>query len=357
MTRRRWILLHRWIALALGLHWLLLALTGVALVFHREIETMWVGAGPVAVSPVRVEPAIAAARAALPGRVMRVVVQDAPIRALRVFVEVGKAQHVVTVDAGSAKVLSIAPIDGGASPSGIVRFVYRLHQQLLLGHDGELLVGASGLFLLATAAMGAWLGWPRRGQWRRTLWPRLAGKPWQKLYMLHRSAGLLVAAVLVVSALSGAAMVWSKPLRSWLAAAGLVQTAAPSAQASAVLSLSPDAAIDRGMRVFPRAAFVRLDLPGPGETRFQVQLRQPGEFRAVFGTSGVTIDGGNGRVLARRDAHDALPGDAALDAAFALHNGEWLGFPGRVLMVLAGLSLFATSLFGLATWLLRPARR
>lgn len=355
MARRHWIRIHRWTALTLGLHWLLLALTGFALVFHREIETAWIGAGPAIVGPAQIEPALAAAEAVLPGSATRVVVQDAPVRALRVFVDVGKAKHVVTVDAMSAKVLSVTPLDGGTSPSGIIRFVYRLHQQLLLGHRGELLVGASGLFLLATALTGLWLGWPRRGQWKRTLWPRLSGKPWQKLYVLHRSAGLIVVAVLVISALSGAGMVWGKPIRGWLGAVGLAEAAPPPPANVGAPRLSPDAAVRRALRVFPQASFVRLDLPAPGAANFQVQMRQPGELRAVFGTTSVTIDGRDGRVLTQRDSRRALAGDIALDAMFAFHNGEWVGAPGRIAVALAGLLLLATSIFGLSTWLLRPS--
>lgn len=356
MARRHWVLVHRWTALTLALHWLLLALTGCALVFHREIETAWIGAGPAIAGPVQIAPALAAAQAALPGRAVRVVVQDAPIRALRVFVDVETVPHVVTVDASSARVLSVAPLDGGTSPSGIVRFVYRFHQQLLLGHNGELLVGASGLFLLATALIGFWLGWPRRGQWKRTLWPRLAGKPWHKLYALHRSAGLIVAGVLTVSALSGAGMVWGKPLRGWLGSVGLTEAAPPPSVVTGVPALIADAAVRRALGVFPQASFVRLDLPKPGASHFTVQMRQPGEFRAVFGTTSVTVDGRDGRILSRRDSRRALGGDAALDAMFSLHNGEWLGPAGRILMLLAGLLLFATSLLGLGTWLFRRAR-
>ncbi|PTQ13227.1 hypothetical protein CLG96_03655 [Sphingomonas oleivorans] len=357
MARRHWLLVHRWTALALGLHWLLLALTGFLLVFHREIETTWIGAGSPVAGPVRVGPAIAAAQEALPGRVTRVVVQDMPVRALRVFVNVRDVPHVVTVDAESSRILSATPLDGGASRTGIIRFIYVLHQQLLLGHNGELLVGASGLFLLLTALIGVWLGWPRRGQWKRTLWPRVAGKPWQKLYVLHRSAGLIVAVTLTLSAMTGAGMVWSKQLRQWLGAAGLAQPASSTVRSDAPVRLSPDGAVARALLAYPQAHFVRLDLPAPGAANFVVQMRQPGELRATFGTTAVSVDGRDGNVLWQRDARQAAWGDTVLDALFAVHNGEWLGVPGRILAALVGLLLLVTAGFGLGIWLLRPARR
>lgn len=357
MTRRHWVLVHRWTALALGLHWMLLALTGLLLIFHREIETAWIGAGSPIASPVRVEPALAAAQVALPGMATRIVVQDAPIRALRVFINVGDVPNVVTVDATSARILSITPFGGSASRAGVVRFIYRLHQQLLLGHSGELLVGASGLFLLITVIAGLWLAWPKRGQWKRALWPRIVGKPWQKLYTLHRSVGLIVGGFVMLSALSGAGMIWSKDMRQWLGHVGLTRALPPPTKADSPLRVLPDAAVAQAMRTYPHASFVRLDLPASGAAGYVVQLRQPAEFRAVFGTTTVAVDGRDGRILWQRDSRRALWGDAVLDALFSIHNGEWLGQPGRLLLVLAGLMLFATSTFGLGMWLLRPSRR
>lgn len=353
MARRHWATIHRWSALALGAHWLLLALTGMVLVFHREIETAWMGAGSPLTGPVGVQSAIAAAEAALPGKATRVVVQDAPIRALRVFVDNGHAQHVVTVDASSSRVLSSTPLAGGTSPSGIIRFIYRLHQQLLLGRNGELLVGASGIFLIVTASVGLWLGWPRPGQWKHLLRPPLASKRWQKFYMLHRSVGFVAAPAVFLSILSGSLMVWGPPLRGQLAAVGLARPA-PTPTDGGAATLPADAAVHLALKAFPGASFVRLDLQGP---IFLVQLRQQGEFRAVFGTSSVAVDGRDGSIVDKRDARQALGGDAALDAMFAIHNGEWLGPAGRIAVLLAGSMLAMTALLGGGTWLFRRQRR
>jgi len=362
MKRRHWVLIHRWVALVFAAHWLLLALTGMLLVFHREIETAWMGAAPAVKGPAPIDAAIAAAQKAAPGQASRVVIQDAPIRALRVFVDGKDDRHIVTVDAASDRILSMTPVNGGASPSGIVRYVYRLHQQLLLGDNGEVLVGISGLFLCLTAGAGLWLGWPRRGQWKRTLWPRVAGKRWQKFYVLHRSAGLVVGAVLILSALSGAGMVWGKGIRSLLGGVGLAQAAppvpAPVPDADAPVLISPDAAVSHALAAYPDAAFSRLDLPKPGKGgAYVVQMRQPGELRASFGTTSVAVSGQNGAILWRRDSRQAPWGDAIVDGLFAIHNGEWLALPGRLLMALAGMMLAATAFLGLGTWLLRPSRR
>lgn len=357
MKRRHWVSIHRWIALVFAAHWLLLALTGMLLVFHREIETAWIGAGRAMTGPVRVEAAIAAAQRAVPGQASRVVIQDAPIRALRVFVDGKDDRNVVTVDAASNRILSVTAADGGSSPSGIVRYVYRLHQQLLLGDEGEVLVGVSGLFLFLTAAAGLWLGWPRRGQWKRALWPRVAGKPWQKFYVLHRSAGLIVGAALILSALTGAGMVWGKGIRSTLGGVGLALAPPPVPDVDAPIRISPDAAVARALHAYPQARFARLDLPKPGKGAYVVQMRQPGELRASFGTTSVAVSGQNGTILWRRDSRQAFLGDSTIDGLFAIHNGEWLGLPGRLLMGLAGMMLAATALMGVGTWLLRPSRR
>lgn len=355
MSRRHWVVAHRWVALALGAHWLLLAFTGMLLVFHREIETAWIGAGPAIERPVDLEQAVLAAER--PGAsVIRVTVQDFPIRALRVFLENARGQEVVTLDASSGRILSATALDGSGSPSGMVRYVYRLHQQLLLGHNGEWLVGASGLFLLLTVVAGARLGWPRRGNWKRTLWPRVAGKPWQKFYAVHRAIGLVVGVLLILSALSGAGMIWSKELRALFAASGQAELLSARPEQRGLLGISPNEALARAAGEFPEAQFARIDLPGPDSTIYVVQLRQPDEWRTVFGTSAVAVDGRDGRVLWRKDPLQDRWGDRLLDALFSLHNGEWLGLPGRLLMALTGLLLSILIGLGVAIWALRPRR-
>nr|WP_302053956.1 PepSY-associated TM helix domain-containing protein [Sphingomonas tagetis] len=344
--------IHRWAGILLGSHWLLLAASGCFLVVHREVEIAAVGAGAAVAPEAGVERAIAAVRltGATPTRVM---VQGDPARAYRVFADRDGDPAIVMVDAASGAVLDTTPAGGGTSRSGWVRAIYKFHQQLLLGGAGESLVGISGLFLLVTVVLGVKIGWPARRQWRATLWPRLANNPRFKLQQLHRSVGLWIAAPLMLSAVTGMATIWSSGLRAILP----VATSPAAADLPGTPAISPSAAIQAARAALPQGKFSRIDLPPTGERGYVVHLRQPGEARAFLGNSRTLIDGGSGAVVQLRDTA-ALPwGDRVIDSLVPIHNGEWLGWAGRMVTMLTGLSLLGLAGSGVAVWALSARRK
>lgn len=357
MTRQRLLALHRWIGLALGLHWLLLAATGCILLFHREIEAGLIATGPAIVGAPDVERSIAAARRAGATDITRVMIQGEPVRMVRIFAKLDGRSQILMIDASGDALLDATPAGGGTSRSGITRGIYKLHQQLLLGHNGELLVGASGLFLFATLIIGVKIGWPAHHRWRATLLPRLPGKSWQKLFLLHRSVGLLVAAPLLMSVTTGTAIIWSDAIRSALRDSGAATEAPGTVKGDGSIRIAPAAAIRTATAAMPRARFSRIDLPQPGEPAYVVHLRQPGEPRAILGTSQVAVDGRSGAILWARDATEQRWGDRLLDALFAIHNGEWLGIGGRLIVLATGLGLLFIVGAGFSIWWQRPARR
>lgn len=70
-----------------------------------------------------------------------------------------------------------------------------------------------------------------------------------------------------------------------------------------------------------------------------MRLRQPGEWRRWSGTSLVTVDPTNGRVLDVYDAARASLANRLLESVFAFHSGEAAGFLGRLAVLFAGLAL------------------
>lgn len=353
MTRRRWLTVHRWLALVLGLHWLLLALTGTVLVFHREVEAAWIGASPARGGGIDVDTAVDAVTRQGLGQVKLVVIGDRPIRTLRVFA----GENIHTVDAANHALLSSTAIDGGSSPSGVFRFIYALHFQLVAGATGEWLVGASGFFLFFTVIAGLKLGWPAKRAWWRTLKPRLVGKNWQKHYAVHRSVGLLVAVALISATLSGTGMIWGDAIRSLVvpaATGNAITTAAP--EKPGARPVRANEAISKAIAQLPGSSFVRVDLPTAQRPSYIVRLREAGEFRPVFGTSTVEIGAADGAVKGIQPASAAPAGERVLAAMFSLHNGEWLGIAGRLLVLLQGAALAYLAISGLIVWLAKRSR-
>lgn len=350
MKRQSWIKVHRWIGLLLGLHWLLLAATGLVLVFHREIETAWIGAGPAVTQGLDVDGALNAVTRASGETARTVVIEDQPVRALRVFAD----KRIYTVDAASGAILSVSGSEGGASPTGVIRFIYELHHKLVAGVIGEWLVGFSGVFLLVTVVFGLKLAWPRRGGWKAIIRPRIAGRPWQRHYVVHRSVGMFAAVAILSASLTGMGIIWSAGLGRIMGDVP-VETV-PAATLPRLYNGTANGAIALAKAQLPGSKLVRVDLPVAGRSDFTVRLREPGEIRPVFGTSVVTIKAATGEVLSVRAASKASFGTKAIAAFFPIHNGSWLGLAGRFLVILQGLALIYLTVSGAIVWNARRKR-
>lgn len=348
---------HRWIALVLGIHWGLLALTGVTLLFHRDIEAALLVRGPpVAVYELSLDRVIEQVEAQAPGQtVTRISAHDAPLRSLKVWLRSpdGGEQR-VWVELASGRIVA-----GGdrLDVPGAFEFIYQLHQKLLLGRRGEVLVGISGLFLLATVILGLVSGWPRRGQWRKVLAPDLArgGRP--ALFGLHRAVGLVVGALLATSAATGAAIVWSGPLRAALLGLGATPPAPALVSVGAGERIGADEALKVARTWFPGAAFSTVMLPRSPAGPYEVRVLQPEESRILAGTTALMVDAYSGRVLWVNDAASAPLPDRVLDLVFPLHNGEAFGWPGRVVLAPVALGLLCLFGSGVGAWLLRRRTR
>lgn len=360
MTYRRWASLHRTIGLALLLHWALLALTGMALVFHRDIEQKMLGSAPRSSSPVSLDAVTQHVATARPGATLiQISTLNGGMALLRIRIKPGGSGevHSLVFDTGTSTIVGDSPLSGSARADGALQFIYRLHQTLLFGDGGKTLVAISGLFLIATALAGYRLLWPQRRNWRRIMRPKLAGNARTKMTLVHRATGVAAGPVLVILAITGAGMNWTPPIKSAFTGIGLAD-APPSPQDSkGALRLGPDAALAVAERRFPAAHFTSITLPASGSSLYAIRLRQPREAHAIFGMTNIQVDGTTGAIVAITDPRQSRPGDKLLEWLFALHNGEFLGLPGRLLVLLTGAALFTLCLLGGAAWLRTPRRQ
>lgn len=341
--RRLLVRLHLWLGLTLGLVWALQGLTGAALVFHRELDRWGVNAAAGPMAPVGKLIAAAEAQAGAPVRMLSVADAQGGIL-LASYENADGRERTIRLDGASARVLDDRAADAGW------RWVYALHEELLLHDRGATLIGVSGLWLAAMAATGLWIGWPKRKAWRAALDPRCWRTGRARRYGWHRLPGLIAAAALVVIPLAGAAMALRPALWSVLERTTSFRRPYAAKGPLPARIVAPDLALAAARRAFPDGGFVRLVAPRPGVPAYVVRVLRPGEIRAWSGTSSVTVDAGTGRVLARYDALAAPWPNRLFDAAFSIHNGEAGGLAGRVLVMLAGLSLPTLYVTGLLSW-------
>ncbi|PKB13280.1 putative iron-regulated membrane protein [Novosphingobium kunmingense] len=345
---------HLWLGVSLGGLWALQGLTGAMLVFHRDLDR----AGLAAVSgpPRPLDELVAVAARAMDGEPESIghYYPDGSILGVT-FGDAATDRRTVLIEAASGRILGLrerSPV----SPAGgnFWRWVYHVHHSLLLGERGEWLLGLSGLLLLTMAGSGAWLGWPRRGQWRAAY---SAGR-WrtrvQKLFGWHRAIGLAAALALMLLAASGAMMDFGKPLRAWAERhAGYQPPYRPRPGALPERTIGADRALALALTALPDAALTSIGLPTPKSPVYLVRLRRPAERRTWSGTSLVVVDAGSGRILAAYDAASGPLANRILDSAFPVHSGEVASLPGRILVFLTGLSLPVLYLTGLWAWLRR----
>ena len=352
---------HLWLGLTLGLVWAIQGLTGAALVFHREIDRFANPERAGSAGPMTSVDALIASAERATGMVPRrlSIVDARPDIVMADYEALGGHERQLFLDAATARPLGERSYDPATPGGGATsRFLYHLHERLTAGETGETIVGISGLVLLTSVATGLWIGWPRvwRGVARVGSW---RSRP-QKLYGWHRLVGLTAGAALLLITPAGIYMIFSKPVRAGLAAVVPHQAPfkpvplAPGVEADWIPA---DEALATARDGFPGAAFVRLSLPTASSPVYAVRLRQAGEVRAWSGTTSVTVDALVGRVLDVYDPQRAPLSNRIVDAAFPLHNGEIAGFAGRVLVMLAGLSLPTFYVTGVWLWWSKRRRR
>lgn len=360
MTYRRWVSLHRTIGLAFLLHWALLALTGMALVFHRDIEQKILGSAPKEDSGVSLDAVAQRVATKYPhADILQVSTLNGGMDLLRVRLnpEDGGEIRSLVFDSSKNAIVGDSPLSGSARADGLLPFVYRLHQTLLLGDSGKTLVAVSGLFILFTTLAGYRLLWPQRRNWQRILRPKLAKNARTNMTLVHRAIGVVAGPIVITLAITGAGMNWTPQIKSALAGLGLAEVRPPLPDRKQTLTITPDEALSAAQQYFPAARFTSITLPTNGSIIYSIRLRQPREAHAIFGMTNIQVNGATGSILSISDPRHFQAGDKFLEWLFAVHNGEFLSLPGRLLVLLAGFALFMLCLLGGTAWLRTPRRQ
>lgn len=339
--------LHAWTGLVLALPLIVIALSGAVLLFRDPllVPADW-----------RREPPAAAADDAELARLMT-------LPALREAEAVTLARgergfHLVTGRDGRLawwRVGAEAPADPAAVPQALrlEPQLLELHEHLLLGGFGDLLVRFAGPLATALLVVGLWMWWPlRRGWRRRDLVVHGNGRP--QLLRSHLALGALAGVLCLAHAASGALMANNPAIRAWLKPLGDPRAAewpaggpprdfAPGDPAAALAALR---------RLHPAGEITVLTPPAGAGDQWSLRLRLPGEDHPN-GRSSAVLELAAGRIGAVRDARLAgIPG-AYDDLVFPLHVGTLFGGWQRWLWLVGGIALARLALLGALSWLRR----
>lgn len=349
---------HKYLSLTFGILWVLQALTGVLIVFRGEIEDALL-AGPA-------QPLDAARFGAAAERLVKargealayvMASEGSPNRYDLLFRNGSDQLQAVHVD-GAGSVLRERPYDHDYPAPGLFATAHDFHETFLAGDRGKLFLGFSGALLLSNLIFGLTLAWPSRGQaLRRVLLPGTSGPFNANVFKWHRALGLMIVVPAILLVSCGIAMQW--PVEDWLG----VDSPQPVPPDTAVSNtISADRfplgdAITTALARHPGATLSIVTLPDQDRAWYKVRVRAPGEIRRVFGETTVFVDARDGSVLLDRDAA-AMPLDERIaNAFFPIHNGEFLGVAGRIVVLLVGLSLLTMATLGGCLWWTRRRAR
>ena len=205
--------------------------------------------------------------------------------------------------------------------------------------------GASVLLALLSVS-GIYLWWPVK---RVTIDPAAHGRRFW--FDVHNAVGVFAFVFVLVLALTGMVIgfdAWTTPLLyrvtgSQPSRGGLTVT--PNAAARV---LTPDEALAIARDELPGAAPVSVNVPAP-TTPYRIALRYP-EDRTPGGRSRLFINQYSGSVLQIESSRTTAAGTRLVILNRAIHTGDILGLPTRILMSLASLAAVAQLLTGLMMW-------
>lgn len=358
-VRRLWVRLHRWLGLGLGLWFVLLGLTGSWLVFYRGIDEM-------------LDPRLAARAATTPMPAMEAVLQalraaqpQRPgtwrIELPRDAGEVITARYLRPVETAHT---GFAPLLASVDPAtlqvvahrfwgdDLSTWLYDLHYSLLLGEFGTYVVGWGGAVFAVSLLSGLWLWWPAPGHLGSALRVKRGASVVRQVYDWHKWSGLVAVPLLGVLVVTGFALGLQGLVRDWI---GQVSPLTPVPRVAPTLPGEPrlpvEAAIARGVAIFPGSAVRWIDVPadGTGEP-YRLRLRQPGEPGDRFPDTLLWLDAATGDELARRDPARFSAGDTLWRWMHPLHSGQAFGMTGRVLVCASGALPLLLAVTGFLRW-------
>jgi uncharacterized iron-regulated membrane protein len=394
MQRRTWVLVHRWVGLAMAAFLVLAGLTGAFLAWYHELDRALnpalmraaeVPAGTPALDPLVLRERVAAQ---VPdARVHYVALARAPTANTAFYLESapGAAPLVhdeVYVDPYSGRIVGARRWgDIGQGPTNLMPFVYRLHYELALGRAGAIVLGVVALLWTLDCFVGAWLTLPRRasqrggaGWWARwaPAWAvRWRGGATRVNFDLHRAGGLWPWAMLFVLAWSSVAFnlgdeVYHPVMRTLFAMQVDPRDRAPVlAEPLAEPPMGWAAGLAAARRhlaaLAAREGFDVVEESNFGyhadKGVFHLRVRSTRDVAERYGQTGVVIDARDGRLIGGFVPTGKAAGDTVTTWLLALHMAAFWGLPMKLLLTVVGVAVAMLSVTGTVIWAQRRRAR
>ena len=237
-------------------------------------------------------------------------------------------------------------------------WIFDLHHHLFTGDVGETVIGVAGLAAILFVVTGVILWWRTRRTFKFRLWPKRLSRP--AIVMQHRDLGIIVAPLLLMSAVTGTMMIFKPFAGIVLLPFGSPKTMAaamaPPKVKSGPLSATPDwqGIIGAAHQRFPDAQIRILTLPRKPGDPISIRMKRAAEW-LPNGRSVLWFDAADGHVLASKDALTMPMVAQVFNGAYPLHAAKVGGLAYRLLLTLSGLAMaMLGSLTVWTFWFKRP---
>ena len=337
--------LHLSVALVAAIFVVLLGVTGSIMAFEPELDhvlhrDLW-HVEPAS-QPLSLEQLAAKIHGAYPGEVIsQFYVSGAPDLANRIVV--------------GGKVLYVNPYSGavigqGAPGPDVLAQIHQLHLRLNWMSKpalGKSIVSWADMAMLFLVISGFYLWWPLK---RFTIsWNHSPRRRWLDV---HAVTGITVFLFLLLEGLSGALIGFDDVTGDWLYKITSSQPSRPAPHTvtpTAAGMISPDRAMTIARDAIPGATPFMLALPAkPGGT-MSIRTHFP-EDLTPGGRSRVELDPYTGEVVFAESSRTAPGGTRAVILNRAVHTGDILGLPSKIVMSLASALTVVMAISGLLTW-------
>jgi uncharacterized iron-regulated membrane protein len=364
-TRAVWVKVHLYLALVMGLLFVLMGLTGSLGVYRDELDE-WLNP-QLAIQHdgqqmLSLDKIIAAVRAKEPERygVWTLELPRTEHGALIAWFEkpretIGEfyAPLMVAVNPYTGEVL-----DSRLWGRTFTTWVLDLHTQLRMDGLGRKLVAGVAVFLLLSVGSGLSLWWPGWRQLPGAFMVRHNAGLMRWLFDLHRLLGVVSAGVLLLLAFTGFHLAYPPLLETLTASSGMGHGGeeGPNVHSSGLpnnrpVGLAEAVLVARGL--FPSSEVRRVTTP-LGETgTYRINLRQHHEINQHHPLTTVWIDRWSGQIRDVRNPVKFSAGQLFTSWLWPLHTGEAFGGTGRMQWFISGFMPLLLYISGVCHWLYR----
>jgi uncharacterized iron-regulated membrane protein len=349
-TRATLLKLHRWVGLTVAALLLVQGTTGSLLVFREEIDRALHPELTLRATGEHrpVQPLIDLVRASAPQALLqRIKLPEDPAQAWMFFMrrEDG-APHMVAVDPHRGAIVREGSY--GTWPS---EFLFRLHDALLGGRTGEIVVSINGIALVFLAVAGLIVWWPGRRRLKSGFRILTGQGADRTVRTSHRAVGGAVAIVLMMSGTTGALLIHRAVLQQHLPMTPRPKFVIPEQEREL---LPVDVLLEDARREHGPLPLRELRFSGAAGQVVALYFQDEASLRRNA-TRQYFYDAYEGRELGRYEPAAVPPLNTAYDWLYTIHTGRAGGWPGRMVIQCAGLALVFFSVSGV--WLWFSARR